>query len=161
MELNEILRKLNTITLVKIALMISLLTEFSLLFLSTIFESKIKYAGYVCFIINIILTLFCDKDLFFVSFKSQKKITLLKNIYICLFVFIIIYFPILFYTNYSNFKNSYTYILFIISVIITQIFHLLLIMILNNFISKHEKDENNQNNEELIEEEIKRAMIEE
>ena len=34
-------------------------------------------------------------------------------------------------------------------------------MILNNFISKHEKDENNQNNEELIEEEIKRAMIEE
>ena len=96
MELNEILRKLNTITLVKIALMISLLTEFSLLFLSTIFESKIKYAGYVFFIINIILTLFCDKDLFFVSFKSQKKITLLKNIYICLFVFIIIYFPILF-----------------------------------------------------------------
>ena len=34
-------------------------------------------------------------------------------------------------------------------------------MILNNFISKREKDEKNQNNEELIEEEIKRAMIEE
>ena len=82
MAINELLRKLNTISLVKIALTISLLTEFSLLFLSTIFEGKIKYVGYIFFIINIILTIFCDKDLFFVSFKTQKKIIFLKNTYI-------------------------------------------------------------------------------
>ena len=73
MEINELLKKFNSITLVKISLIISLLTEFSLLFLTTIFESKIKYVGYTLFIINIILTLFCDKDLLFVSFKTQKK----------------------------------------------------------------------------------------
>ena len=160
MEINQILKKLNTITLTKISLIISLLTEFSLLFLSTIFEGKIKYIGYVFFIINIILTLFCDKDLFFVSFKNQKKIILLKNIYILLFIFILFYFPILFYNSYINFKNSYTYFMFIISVIITLIFHFLLIMMLSNFI-KNEGEDKNQSNDELIEEEIKRAMIDE
>ena len=160
MEINQILKKLNTITLTKISLIISLLTEFSLLFLSTIFEGKIKYIGYVFFIINIILTLFCDKDLFFVSFKNQKKIILLKNMYILLFMFILFYFPILFYNSYINFKNSYTYFMFIISVIITLIFHFLLIMMLSNFI-KNEGEDKNQSNDELIEEEIKRAMIDE
>ena len=160
MEINQILKKLNTITLTKISLIISLLTEFSLLFLSTIFEGKIKYIGYVFFIINIILTLFCDKDLFFVSFKNQKKIILLKNMYILLFIFILFYFPILFYNSFINFKNSYTYFMFIISVIITLIFHFLLIMMLSNYI-KNEGDDKNQSNDELIEEEIKRAMIDE
>ena len=160
MEINQILKKLNTITLTKISLIISLLTEFSLLFLSTIFEGKIKYIGYVFFIINIILTLFCDKDLFFVSFKNQKKIILLKNMYILLFIFILFYFPILFYNSFINFKNSYTYFMFIISVIITLIFHFLLIMMLSNFI-KNEGEDKNQSNDELIEEEIKRAMIDE
>ena len=161
MAINELLRKLNTISLVKIALTISLLTEFSLLFLSTIFEGKIKYVGYIFFIINIILTIFCDKDLFFVSFKTQKKIIFLKNTYICLLIFIIIYFPILFYNSFINFKSSYTYFLFIISVIVTLIFHFLLLLMLNHFINKNKGDEQNQSNEELIEEEIKRAMIEE
>ena len=160
MEINQILKKLNTMTLTKISLIISLLTEFSLLFLSTIFEGKIKYIGYVFFMINIILTLFCDKDLFFVSFKNQKKIILLKNIYILLFIFILFYFPILFYNSYISFKNSYTYFMFIISVIITLIFHFLLIMTLSNYI-KNEGDDKNQSNDELIEEEIKRAMIDE
>ena len=160
MEISEILKKLNTITLIKISLIISILTEFSLLFLSSIFEGKIKYIGYVFFVINIILTFFCDKDLFFVSFKNKKKIIFLKNIYILLFIFILFYFPILFYNSFVNFKNSYTYFLFIISVIITLIFHLLLIMNLSNFIKK-EGDENIQNNDELIEEEIKRAMMDE
>ena len=160
MEINQILKKLNTMTLTKISLIISLLTEFSLLFLSTIFEGKIKYIGYVFFMINIILTLFCDKDLFFVSFKNQKKIILLKNIYILLFIFILLYFPLLFYNSYISFKNSYTYFMFIISVIITLIFHFLLIMILSNYI-KNEGDDKNQSNDELIEEEIKRAMIDE
>ena len=160
MEINQILKKLNTITLTKVSLIISLLTEFSLLFLSTIFEGKIKYIGYVFFMINIILTLFCDKDLFFVSFKNQKKIILLKNIYILLFIFILFYFPILFYNSYISFKNSYTYFMFIISVIITLIFHFLLIMTLSNYI-KNEGDDKNQSNDELIEEEIKRAMIDE
>ena len=160
MEINQILKKLNTMTLTKISLIISLLTEFSLLFLSTIFEGKIKYIGYVFFMINIILTLFCDKDLFFVSFKNQKKIILLKNIYILLFIFILLYFPLLFYNSYISFKNSYTYFMFIISVIITLIFHFLLIMMLSNYI-KNEGDDKNQSNDELIEEEIKRAMIDE
>ena len=160
MEINQILKKFNTITLTKVSLIISLLTEFSLLFLSTIFEGKIKYIGYVFFMINIILTLFCDKDLFFVSFKNQKKIILLKNIYILLFIFILFYFPILFYNSYVSFKNSYTYFMFIISVIITLIFHFLLIMMLSNYI-KNEGDDKNQSNDELIEEEIKRAMIDE
>ena len=160
MEINQILKKLNTMTLTKISLIISLLTEFSLLFLSTIFEGKIKYIGYVFFMINIILTLFCDKDLFFVSFKNQKKIILLKYIYILLFIFILFYFPILFYNSYISFKNSYTYFMFIISVIITLIFHFLLIMMLSNYI-KNEGDDKNQSNDELIEEEIKRAMIDE
>ena len=160
MDVNEILKKLNTITLIKISLIISLLTEFSLLFLSTIFEGKIKYFGYVFFIINIILTFFCDKDLFFVTFKNQKKLNLLKNINILLFIFILFYFPILFYSSFVNFKNSYTYFLFIFSVIITLIFHFLLIMNLINFVKK-EGDEKNQSNDDLIEEEIKRAMIDE
>ena len=160
MEINQILKKLNTMTLTKISLIISLLTEFSLLFLSTIFEGKIKYIGYVFFMINIILTLFCDKDLFFVSFKNKKKIILLKNIYILLFIFILLYFPLLFYNSYISFKNSYTYFMFIISVIITLIFHFLLIMMLSNYI-KNEGDDKNQSNDELIEEEIKRAMIDE
>ena len=161
MDINEFLRKFNTITLVKISLIISLLTELSLLFLTTIFEGKIKYVGYALFIINIILTLFCDKDLLFVSFKTQKKINLLKNTYICLLIIIFIYFPVLFYTSFINFKNSYTFFLFIVSVIVTSIFHFLLIMVLNNFVKKYENKENNQSNEELIEEEIKRAMIDE
>ena len=161
MDINEFLRKFNTITLVKISLIISLLTEFSLLFLTTIFEGKIKYVGYALFIINIILTLFCDKDLLFVSFKTQKKIILIKNTYICFLIFIIIYFPVLFYSSYINFKNSYTFLLFILSVIITTIFHFLLIMVLNLFVRKDENKEKNQSNEELIEEEIKRAMIDE
>ena len=159
MELSEFLGKLNSITLMKTSLIISLLTEFSLLFLSTIFKGNIRYIGYVFFIISIILTLFCDKDLIFVSFKSQKKINLLKNIDIFILIFIIIYFPISFYNNYINFKNSYTYYLFMISVIITTIFHFLLVLLLNNFSNKRIK-ENDQSNEELIEEEIKRAMIE-
>ena len=161
MDINELLKKFNTITLVKISLTISLLTEFSLLFLTTIFEGKIKYVGYALFIINIILTLFCDKDLLFVSFKTQKKIILLKNTYICFLIFIIIYFPVLFYSSYINFKNSYTFFLFIVSVVITSIFHCLLIMVLNLFVKKDESKEKNQSNEELIEEEIKRAMIDE
>ena len=161
MEINELLKKFNSITLVKISLIISLLTEFSLLFLTTIFEGKIKYVGYTLFIINIILTLFCDKDLLFVSFKTQKKIILIKNTYICFLIFIIIYFPVLFYSSYINFKNSYTFLLFILSVIITTIFHFLLIMVLNLFVRKDENKEKNQSNEELIEEEIKRAMIDE
>ena len=161
MEINEFLKKFNSITLVKISLIISLLTEFSLLFLTTIFEGKIKYVGYALFIINIILTLFCDKDLLFVSFKTQKKIILIKNTYICFLIFIIIYFPVLFYSSYINFKNSYTFLLFILSVIITTIFHFLLIMVLNLFVRKDENKEKNQSNEELIEEEIKRAMIDE
>ena len=161
MEINELLKKFNTIYLIKISLIISLLTEFSLLFLTTIFENKIKYIGYALFIMNIILTLFCDKDLLFVSFKTQKKIILLKNTYICFLIFIIVYFPVLFYTSYVNFKNSYTFLLFIISVIITSIFHFLLIMVLNLFVRKDENKEKNQQNEELIEEEIKRAMIDE
>ena len=161
MDINEFLKKFNSITLVKISLIISLLTEFSLLFLTTIFESKIKYVGYTLFIINIILTLFCDKDLLFVSFKTQKKIILIKNTYICFLIFIIIYFPVLFYSSYINFKNSYTFLLFILSVIITSIFHFLLIMVLNLFVRKDENKEKNQSNEELIEEEIKRAMIDE
>ena len=161
MDINEFLKKFNSITLVKISLIISLLTEFSLLFLTTIFEGKIKYVGYALFIINIILTLFCDKDLLFVSFKTQKKIILIKNTYICFLIFIIIYFPVLFYNSYINFKNSYTFLLFILSVIITSIFHFLLIMVLNLFVRKDENKEKNQSNEELIEEEIKRAMIDE
>ena len=161
MDINEFLKKFNSITLVKISLIISLLTEFSLLFLTTIFEGKIKYVGYTLFIINIILTLFCDKDLLFVSFKTQKKIILIKNTYICFLIFIIIYFPVLFYSSYINFKNSYTFLLFILSVIITTIFHFLLIMVLNLFVRKDENKEKNQSNEELIEEEIKRAMIDE
>ena len=161
MDINELLKKFNTITLVKISLTISLLTEFSLLFLTTIFEGKIKYVGYALFIINIILTLFCDKDLLFVSFKTQKKIILLKNTYICFLIFIIIYFPVLFYSSYINFKNSYTFFLFIVSVVITSIFHCLLIMALNLFMKKDESEGKNQSNEELIEEEIKRAMIDE
>ena len=161
MEINELLKKFNSISLVKISLIISLLTEFSLLFLTTIFEGKIKYVGYALFIINIILTLFCDKDLLFVSFKTQKKIILIKNTYICFLIFIIIYFPVLFYSSYINFKNSYTFLLFILSVIITSIFHFLLIMVLNLFVRKDENKEKNQSNEELIEEEIKRAMIDE
>ena len=161
MDINEFLKKFNSITLVKISLIISLLTEFSLLFLTTIFEGKIKYVGYALFIINIILTLFCEKDLLFVSFKTQKKIILIKNTYICFLIFIIIYFPVLFYSSYINFKNSYTFLLFILSVIITSIFHFLLIMVLNLFVRKDENKEKNQSNEELIEEEIKRAMIDE
>ena len=153
MDINGFLRKFNTITLVTISLIISLLTEFTLLFLTTIFEGKIKYVGYALFIIN--------KDLLFVSFKTQKKINLLKNTYICLLIIIVIYFPVLFYTSFINFKNSYTFFLFIVSVIVTSIFHFLLIMVLNNFVKKYENKENNQSNEELIEEEIKRAMINE
>ena len=161
MDINEFLKKFNSITLVKISLIISLLTEFSLLFLTTIFEGKIKYVGYALFIINIILSLFCDKDLLFVSFKTQKKIILIKNTYICFLIFIIIYFPVLFYSSYINFKNSYTFLLFILSVIITTIFHFLLIIVLNLFVRKDENKEKNKSNEELIEEEIKRAMIDE
>ena len=161
MEINEIIKKLNTITLTKISLIISLLTEFFLLFLSSIFEGKIKYIGYVFFTINIILTIFSDKDLIMVSFKNQRKIILLKNSYIFLLGFIIIYFPILFYNSYFNFKNSYTYFLFILSIFVTIIFHLLLIMMLNNFVNKKESEDKNLVNDDLIEEEIKRAMIDE
>ena len=107
------------------------------------------------------LTIFCDKDLFFKSLKTQRKITILKNTYIIFLLFIIIYYPISFYKNYLNLKESYTFSLFIISTIATLIFHYLLILSLGIFIKGKKTDKENDNNEELIEEEIKKAMINE
>ena len=161
MTINDLIEKLNTIIIIKISLLISLLTEFSLLYLNSIIEGKIKYFGYTIFILSIILTIFCDKDLFFISLKTQRKITLLKNVYIILFLFIIIYYPISFYQNYLNLKNSYTFFLFILSVITIIIFHFLLIIMLNNFIQIKGINKNNEFNDEQIEDEIKTAMINE
>ena len=161
MTINGLIEKLNTIIILKISLVISLLTEFSLFYLNTIIEGKIKYFGYIFFILSIILTIFCDKDLFFLSIKSQRKIILLKNIYMGLCLFITIYYPISFYKSYSNLKNSYTFILFIINAITTVIFHFLLIQMLNNFVNSKVINKDNQLNEDQIEDEIKRAMINE
>jgi hypothetical protein len=73
----------------------------------------------------------------------------------------VIYYPISFYQNYSNLKNSYSFFLFIFSLIITVIFHFLLISALNVFIKEKNSNKDNEMNEELIEEEIKKAMINE
>ena len=76
-------------------------------------------------------------------------------------LFITIYYPISFYKSYSNLKNSYTFILFIINAITTVIFHFLLIQMLNNFVNSKVINKDNQLNEDQIEDEIKRAMINE
>ena len=73
----------------------------------------------------------------------------------------VIYYPISFYQNYSNLKNSYSFFLFIFSLIITVIFHFLLISTLNVFIKEKNNNKDNEMNEELIEEEINKAMINE
>ena len=161
MTINQLIGKLNTIIIIKISLIISLITEFSLLYLNLIIEGNIKYFGYSVLIIGIILTIFCDKDLLFVSIKIQKKIILLKNVYIILFACLIIYYPISFYQNYLNLEESYTFFLFVLSVVITGIFHFVLIIMLNTFIKTKKDDKDNENSEELIEEEIKKAMINE
>ena len=161
MTINELIEKLNTIIILKISLVISLLTEFSLIYLNTIIEGKIKYFGYIFFVVSIIFTIFCDKDLFLLTIKSQRKIILLKNIYIGLCIFITIYYPISFYKSYSSLKNSYTFSLFIINAITTVIFHFLLIQMLNNFVNSKIINKDSQLNEEQIEDEIKRAMINE
>ena len=69
MAINQLIGKLNTIIIIKISLIISLITEFSLLYLNLIIEGNIKYFGYSILIIGIILTMFCDKDLLFISLK--------------------------------------------------------------------------------------------
>ena len=161
MAINQLIGKLNTIIIIKISLIISLITEFSLLYLNLIIEGDIKYFGYSILIIGIILTLFCDKDLLFVSIKIQKKIIFLKNVYIILFVCLILYYPISFYQNYLNLKDSYTFFLFVLSVVITGIFHFVLILMLNTFIKTKKDNKDDENSEELIEEEIKKAMINE
>ena len=156
MTIYQLIVKLNTISIIKISLIISLITEISLLYLNTI-----KYIGYLIFSISIILTLFCEKDLLFVSLKTGKKVILLKNVYIGLFIFSIIYYPISFYKEYMDLKESYTYYLFILIVIITIIFHYLLIVMLGNFVKDKKSNKENDNMEELIDEEIKKAMINE
>ena len=161
MTIYQLIVKLNTIIIIKISLIISLITEISLLYLNTIIENKIKYIGYLIFSISIILTLFCEKDLLFVSLKIGKKVILLKNVYIGLFIFSIIYYPISFYKEYMDLKESYTYYLFILIVIITIIFHYLLIVMLGNFVKDKKSRKENDNMEELINEEIKKAMINE
>ena len=86
---------------------------------------------------------------------------MLKNVYMILFVCLIIYYPISFYKSYLNLKNSYTFLLFVLSVVITAIFHFALILMLNTFIKTKENNKDDENSEELIEEEIKKAMINE
>ena len=160
MSINNLIGKLNSKVIIKISLIISLLTESSLLYLNTIIEGNIKYFVYLVFLLCILLTLFCDKDLLFVSLKNKRKIVLLKNIYLGMFIFVIFYYPITFYKSYSNLKGSYTLKLFILNVATTIIFHSLLILMLYNF-NKSKKNEKNEKEEELIEEEIKKAMINE
>ena len=161
MAKNNIIGKLNTVIILKASLIISFLTELSLFYLNTIIEGNIKYFGYSFFILGIILTIITDKDLLFLSLKNQRKITFLKNVYLGLFIFVLIYYPISFYKNYLNLKDSYTFLLFIISIITTVIFHFLLILMLNNYIKSKKSKKNNESTEELIEEEIKDAMINE
>ena len=165
MSINELMRKINPITIIKISLIISLITEIALLFLNSIIDGNKKYFGYLIFFLSILFTVFCDKDLFFQSFKNNKKLILLKNVYLFLLICISIYYPIIFYQNYFSFKESYTIFLFILTIIVTIIFHFLLVIILKNFIRTKtrgkEKDGDDDINEELIEEEIRKAMANE
>ena len=164
MALNQLIEKLNTITIIKISLTISLITELSLLYLNLTIEGNIKYFGYFIFTISIILTILCDKDLIFKSIKLEKKVILLRNVYFGLFLFIIIYYPLSFYQNYLTLKNSDSFFLFIFTLVITLIFHFLLITMLNTLIKRKKNNKNNKDNEmndELIEDEIKKAMINE
>ena len=160
MALNQLIEKLNIITIIKTSLIFSLFTELALIYLNLIIEGNIKYFGYIIFSIGIMLTGFCVKDLF-KSIKLEKKIILLRNVYFALFLFIIIYYPVSFYKNYSYFRNSYSFFLFIFSLIVTIIFHFLLISALNLFVKGKNSNKENEINEELIEEEIKKAMINE
>ena len=157
----QLIDKINTIVIIKISLLISLIIEFALLYLNSLIEGNIKYFGFLFFILLTILTIFCDKDLIFKSLKNPRKIIIIKNSYILLLIFIIIYYPISFYKNYINLKDSYTFSLFIISIISTLIFHYILILALDIFIKKGNTDKENDNNEELIDEEIKKAMVNE
>ena len=157
----QLIDKINTIVIIKISLLISLIIEFALLYLNSLIEGNIKYFGFFFFILLTILTIFCDKDLIFKSLKNPRKIIIIKNSYILLLIFIIIYYPISFYKNYINLKDSYTFSLFIISIISTLIFHYILILALDIFIKKGKTDKENDNNEELIDEEIKKAMVNE
>ena len=160
MAINQIIEKFNTIAIIKTSLIFSLLTELALVYLNLIIEGNIKYFGYIFFALGIMLTGLCVKDLF-KSIKFGKKIIFLRNVYFALFLFMVIYYPISFYQNYSNLKNSYSFFLFIFSLIITVIFHFLLISALNVFIKEKNSNKDNEMNEELIEEEIKKAMINE
>ena len=157
----QLIDKINTIVIIKISLLISLIIEFALLYLNSLIKGNIKYFGFLFFILLTILTIFCDKDLIFKSLKNPRKIIIIKNSYILLLIFIIIYYPISFYKNYINLKDSYTFSLFIISIISTLIFHYILILALDIFIKKGKTDKENDNNEELIDEEIKKAMVNE
>ena len=161
MTIYDFLGKLNTIMIIKISLIISLITELSLLYLNSIIEGRIKYIGYTIFLLSIILTIFCEKNLIFISLRNIKKVILLKNAYIGLFLFIIIYYPISFYINYMNLKESYTFYLFILIVVITVIFHYLLIVMLNNFVNRKKNKKGKENIEELIDEDIKKTMVNE
>ena len=158
-NVKSLLKKFSKETIIKISLLISLLTQASLIYLNNMIEGKIKYIGYIIYLFGFILTLFCDKDLYFASLKTKRKITLLKNVYIFLLIFIMIYYPLSFHKDYIKLKNSYTFILFIISLISTIIFHILLMILLYSIIPT--KDKINTFNDEQIEEEIKRAMLNE
>lgn len=160
MAFTQIIEKLNTIAIIKTSFIFSLLTELALVYLNLIIEGNIKYFGYIIFALGIMLTGLCVKDLF-KSIKFEKKIIFLRNVYFALFLFMVIYYPISFYQNYSNLKNSYSFFLFIFSLIITVIFHFLLISALNVFIKEKNTNKDKEMNEELIEEEIKKAMINE
>ena len=93
----------------------------------------------------------------FISLKNKKKIVFLKNVCLGLLIFICGYYPFVFYKSYSKLKGSYTFLLFIFIIFTTIIFHYLLIVMLYN-LNKPKKE---GKNEELIEEEIQKAMIDE
>ena len=161
MVLLDLLLKINTHLILKTCISISLITQLSLIYLNGTIEGKIKYLGYIILPLTFLLSVFLNKDLFQLSPKSQRKIILSKNLYILLLTFFIIYYPILFYTNYNHFRNSYTSYLFILCIIITGIFHSLLIITLSDFLKTNKIFKKFKVSEDQIDDDIRRAMIQE
>ena len=159
MVLLDLLLKINSHSILKICISISIITQLSLIYLNATIEGKIKYLGYIILPLAFLLSVFLNKDLFQLSPKSPRKLILSKNLYILLFVFVIIYYPISFYSNYNKNKNNYTSYLFILSIIITAIFHCLLIITLNNFLKTNKILKEYKSSEDQIDDDIRRAMI--
>ncbi len=158
--MENLVNKLKTSLVIKTSITINFISQICLLYTNNLIEGKIKYFGNIFLFLSVISTIFCGKDFFYSSNKTEGKFRLLKNLFIGMLIYSFIYYPLCFYKAYNSFKNSYSFILFLLGIISSNLLNCLLLCVINNYLRPVGLDKKTVMTEEQIEEDIKRAMIE-